>query len=75
MTEQASLDGFRGKQVLITGGLGFLGSNLAIALVGLGARVTLLDAMVDTTAGTWSTSSPSRIASRSTSATSGTRAV
>ena len=47
MTEQASLDGFRGKQVLITGGLGFLGSNLAIALVGLGARVTLLDAMVD----------------------------
>ena len=41
------LDCFRGRQVLITGGLGFLGSNLAIRLVGLGARVTLLDAMVD----------------------------
>jgi UDP-glucose 4-epimerase len=39
--------GFRGRQVLITGGLGFLGSNLAIALVGLGAQVTLLDAMLD----------------------------
>jgi UDP-glucose 4-epimerase len=38
---------FRGRQVLITGGLGFLGSNLAIALVSLGAQVTLLDAMLD----------------------------
>jgi len=47
MTKPADLDRFRGKQVLITGGLGFLGSNLAIALVGLGARVTLLDAMLD----------------------------
>jgi len=43
----ASLDRFRGRRVLITGGLGFLGSNLAIALVGLGAEVTLLDSMVD----------------------------
>jgi UDP-glucose 4-epimerase len=37
---------FRDKEVLITGGLGFIGSNLAIALVGLGARVTLLDNML-----------------------------
>ena len=43
----AALDCFRDRRVLITGGLGFLGSNLAIRLVGLGARVTLLDAMVD----------------------------
>jgi UDP-glucose 4-epimerase len=43
----ADLSAFRGRQVLITGGLGFLGSNLAIALVGLGAQVTLLDAMLD----------------------------
>ena len=38
---------FSGKQVLITGGLGFLGSNLAIRLVAAGARVTLLDAMLE----------------------------
>jgi UDP-glucose 4-epimerase len=43
----ADLHCFRGRQVLITGGLGFLGSNLAIRLVGLGAQVTLLDAMLD----------------------------
>ena len=41
------LDTFHDKQVLITGGLGFLGSNLAIRLVALGARVTVLDAMLD----------------------------
>jgi UDP-glucose 4-epimerase len=43
----ADLDCFGGRQVLITGGLGFLGSNLAIRLVELGARVTVLDAMLD----------------------------
>ncbi len=37
---------YRGKNVLITGGLGFLGSNLAIELVGLGANVTLVDNML-----------------------------
>jgi UDP-glucose 4-epimerase len=39
-------DTWNGRRVLITGGLGFLGSNLAIRLVGLGARVTLLDSML-----------------------------
>jgi UDP-glucose 4-epimerase len=37
---------FRNKHVLITGGLGFIGSNLARALVRLGARVTILDSLI-----------------------------
>ncbi|MBE2267922.1 MAG: NAD-dependent epimerase/dehydratase family protein [Anaerolinea sp.] len=37
---------FQGKRVLITGGMGFLGSNLAIKLVDAGARVTITDAMI-----------------------------
>ncbi len=32
--------------VLITGGLGFIGSNLARRLVGMGARVTLVDSLI-----------------------------
>lgn len=35
-----------GKKVLITGGLGFIGSNLARRLVGIGAKVTLVDNLV-----------------------------
>ena len=37
---------FAGRNALITGGLGFIGSNLAQRLVELGARVTLVDSMV-----------------------------
>ena len=39
------LDNFKDRRVIITGGLGFIGSNLAIKLVELGAQVTLIDSM------------------------------
>ena len=38
---------WEGRRVLITGGAGFLGSNLAAALVAEKARVTIVDAMLD----------------------------
>ncbi len=37
---------FQNKRVLITGGLGFIGSNLARALVPLGADVVLVDSLI-----------------------------
>jgi UDP-glucose 4-epimerase len=37
---------FRDKKILITGGAGFIGSNLAIRLVAEGADVTILDSML-----------------------------
>ena len=37
---------YAGKRVLITGGLGFIGSNLARALVALGAKVSIVDSLI-----------------------------
>ena len=34
---------FRRKKILITGGLGFIGSNLAAKLVELGGNIVLVD--------------------------------
>lgn len=41
-----SSNSFCGAQVLITGGLGFIGSNLAIRLVREGAEVMVVDSMI-----------------------------
>jgi UDP-glucose 4-epimerase len=53
-------DKFHGKNVLITGGLGFIGSNLAIRLVEYGARVTLLDSVIPQFGGNFFNISPIR---------------
>ena len=37
---------WRGRQVLVTGGLGFIGSHLATRLVDLGADVTIVDSLI-----------------------------
>lgn len=46
MQTERGMSRFEGANVLVTGGLGFLGSNLAIRLVDHGAHVTLVDAMI-----------------------------
>src|SRR5450759_334553 len=43
---QSLAERFAKKHVLITGGLGFIGSNLARTLAASGARVTVVDSLV-----------------------------
>ena len=66
-------DAFRGKRVLITGGLGFIGSNLARELVEAGSDVVLIDSLISGVRRQPRTTSPgSRTAFASTSPTSAT---
>lgn len=53
-------ESYHGRNVLVTGGLGFLGSNLAIKLVQYGANVTLLDSLVPQFGGSFFNISPIR---------------
>ncbi|MHB8901531.1 MAG: NAD-dependent epimerase/dehydratase family protein [Thermoguttaceae bacterium] len=45
-TAMSLSDFYEGKRVLITGGAGFIGSNLAIELAALGADVMIVDSMI-----------------------------
>jgi len=42
----AATEFYRGRRVMITGGLGFIGSNIARRLVDLGADVLLMDSLI-----------------------------
>ncbi|MBV9928261.1 MAG: NAD-dependent epimerase/dehydratase family protein [Acidobacteria bacterium] len=46
MNEPTSFGEYKGRSALITGGLGFIGSNLARRLVEIGVEVTVLDALM-----------------------------
>ncbi|HEX7317343.1 MAG TPA: NAD-dependent epimerase/dehydratase family protein [Pyrinomonadaceae bacterium] len=46
MNEPAAFGEYKGRSALITGGLGFIGSNLARRLVEIGVQVSVLDALM-----------------------------
>jgi UDP-glucose 4-epimerase len=46
MSEPTSFGEYKGRSALVTGGLGFIGSNLVRRLVEIGVQVTVLDALM-----------------------------
>lgn len=51
--QSAAGEFYRGRKVMVTGGLGFIGSNIARRLVELGARVVVVDALLPNFGGNW----------------------
>jgi len=61
MTPNVSLDQqYSGRRVLITGGLGFIGSNLALRLDACGAQVTAVDSLIPEYGGNLHNIAPAR---------------
>lgn len=53
-------EAFKNKKVLITGGLGFIGSNLALVMHQLGAQIEIIDALIPEHGGNYHNISPIR---------------